>query len=195
MKASIFHASAESRDRELSETWLWWMFCNVCWYVFAFFSGVVTYSLTDLCCSWKPEPRTACSQASCYKHQYTHIAVCIWFFLSAWGFYYLSKMVLKGSERQATKGRAQTGPRTKRSKGQEAAIKPRKWEQAINGRYQSGWWKPHVFLQGLIFWVGAAIGSQQSCSGLKCIFNTEKTFSPSPVLSFAEWVAKLMTGL
>lgn len=177
MKAYIFHTSGELRDRESSETRLLWMSCSVCRYVSAFFAGAVTYSLTDLCCSWKPEPRTACSLASCYKHKYTHIAVCIWFFLSARGFYYIFKMVLKGSKRLATKGSAQTGTRTKRSKGQEAAMRPRKWEQAINGRHQSGCWKPHVFLKGLIFWVGAAIGSYQSCSGLKCIFNMEKTFS------------------
>lgn len=160
---------------------LWWMSCRLCWYFSALFSGIVTYSLMDLCCSWEPELRTACSLASCYKHKYTRIAICIWFFLSAQGFYYLSKPVLKWSKKLATKGSAQTGTKSKKSKGQEAAMRPCKQEQAINGRYQSGCWKLHVFLQGLLFWVGAAIGSHQSRSGVKCILTWRKLF---PISSF-----------
>lgn len=77
--------------------------CSACCYVSAPFSRVVTYLLTDLRCSWKPEPRTACSLASCYKHKYTRTAICSWFFLSAQGFYYLSLKQPKGEQQTGDK--------------------------------------------------------------------------------------------
>lgn len=159
----------------------------VCWYLSAFFPAVVIHSLMYLCSSWKTEPRTAFSLDSCYRHKQTLTAICRWFYQHK-GFITSLKWCWRGAnDHQQKEGLEQEH---KRAKGRRLP-----WDQAINGRYQRGCWEPLVFLWGLIFWVGADIGSQQRHSGMKCIFNREKTFTHLQFQTLQNEFAKLMSDL